>query len=611
MTSAHERDVRRIIVIDDNRAIHDDFRKILVDDRRDQAVDALEASLFGDPQPGADRRAYEVDFADQGAIGFEKVSDAARRGDPFELAFVDMRMPPGWDGVETIEHLWQVDPDLQVVICTAYSDLSWADITARLGSSDRLLILKKPFDTAEVCQMALALTEKWRLGRAARMRLDELERLVEKRTAALQTQIESRERMGEVLREREALMTAIVNTAADGIITFDEQGLIASANVTAGRLFGRPPEEIVGQGVTRLIGGDLTDDERLRLVAPSPSHQEGRACRELRALRQGGGEFPSQWMISAFSSAGVQRYTAIIRDLTEHKQMQVELAHAQKLESVGQLAAGIAHEINTPAQYVGDNLEFVRDAFRELQPVWTALDSLMAPGGGTGPLDARAREAAAAAQAADWTYLIGEVPRAVDEAIEGVTRISTIVRAMKEFSHPGTDAKTLVDLPAAIETTVTVSRNEWKYVADVETSFDPNLPPVLGLPGELNQVFLNLIVNAAHAIGDVVAAAPGIKGKITISARERFDHVEVAISDTGGGIPETIRNKIFDPFFTTKEVGKGTGQGLAIARSVVVDKHGGEIDFESAVGEGTTFYIRLPLQNSAAPEESCAATSAP
>lgn len=283
-------------------------------------------------------------------------------------------------------------------------------------------------------------------------------------------------------------------------------------------------------------------------------------------------------------------------DITEKLRLARELTMAQKLESVGRLAAGIAHEINTPTQYVGDNLEFLGAArasvlnlievFRRL--VDTPDAALSAP-----EVLAEARNAL---EDANVEYLASEIPRAIEQSLEGVERISSIVQAMKEFSHPGTAEKTFVDLNQCIRSTVTVSRNEWKYVADLDTDLDGGLPPVCCLSGELNQVFLNLIVNAAHAIGDVVGDGGEGKGKIVVSTRCDGDYVEVRIVDTGSGIPKEISEHIFDPFFTTKGVGRGTGQGLAIARNVVVDKHGGTLTFESKMGTGTTFIIRLPIQ---------------
>lgn len=282
-------------------------------------------------------------------------------------------------------------------------------------------------------------------------------------------------------------------------------------------------------------------------------------------------------------------------DVTERLHLEREMANAQKWEAIGQLAAGIAHEINTPTQYIGDNLRFLRDAFGDLSGLLERYAALRTSARMGMPLTEQLDEIDTASAQMDLGYVIKEIPSAIQQALEGTERVTTIVRAMKDFAYPDSGEKTLVDLNKAIQSTVTVSRNEWKYVANLLTDLDPELPPVLCLAGPFNQVILNLIVNAAHAIAEVVKHGNGEKGTITVSSRRVDDWVEIRVSDTGTGIPEAIRGKIFDPFFTTKEVGKGTGQGLAIARSVVVDKHGGTIRFETEVGKGTTFIIRLPL----------------
>src|SRR5207248_588288 len=251
--------------------------------------------------------------------------------------------------------------------------------------------------------------------------------------------------------------------------------------------------------------------------------------------------------------------------------------------------------INTPIQYVGDNIRFVSDAFQDLHQVLQTHGRLLTAAR-QGPLAEEVLDKADALwQRADVEYLLAEVPRAVEQSLEGVASVARIVRAMKEFSHPGSEEKTAIDLNRAIENTLTVAHNEYKYVADLATDLDVNLPLVSCLPGELNQVILNLIVNAAHAIEDRLGADGGGKGRITVSTHQRGAEVEVRVADTGCGIPEAIRPKIFDPFFTTKPVGRGTGQGLAIAHAVVVQKHGGTITFETEVGQGTTFILRLPL----------------
>ncbi len=269
---------------------------------------------------------------------------------------------------------------------------------------------------------------------------------------------------------------------------------------------------------------------------------------------------------------------------------------SQKLEAVGQLAAGIAHEINTPIQFVSDNTTFLKQAFSEIVSALEACQLLVeeAKHGAVSP--GAVDSAEEALKKAKVEFLIEQVPRAIGQSLEGLERIAGIVSALKEFSSPCQGTKQAVDLGAEIETTVTVARHEWSLVAEVDTDFDPALPPVPCLRRELNQALLDIIINAAHAIADVTNGGNDGKGKIAISTRKDGDWAEVRISDTGSGIPEPVRGKVFDPFFTTKEVGGGNGQGLAIARSVVVDKHGGTIHVDSDMGRGTTFVIRLPLE---------------
>jgi signal transduction histidine kinase len=267
------------------------------------------------------------------------------------------------------------------------------------------------------------------------------------------------------------------------------------------------------------------------------------------------------------------------------------------MESVGHLAAGIAHEINTPTQYIGDNTRFLLDAFNDIGGVLAKYQELLdAVRDGTITKATIAATETAIANA-DIEYLLDEVPNAINQSLEGVGRITTIVRAMKALSHPGQKEKADTDIHQAIESAITISRNEWRYVAEIETDFDPNMPFVSCQAGDVNQVFLNLIVNAAHAIGDVVGAADGQLGKIRITTRVVEDWAELRFADTGTGIAEEHRAKLYDAFFTTKQVGKGTGQGLAIAHSIIVDGHDGTIDFETEVGRGTTFIIRLPLEH--------------
>ena len=289
------------------------------------------------------------------------------------------------------------------------------------------------------------------------------------------------------------------------------------------------------------------------------------------------------------------------REIIERKLLERELAHAQKMEAVGHMASGIAHEINTPIQYVGNNTQFLKDGFAELDKLPNAVEELLQAVKENTVTDKLIAEVENTIRASEIEYFRDEIPRAIDQSIEGIGRVAGIVRAMREFSHPDGRKKEPVDLNHAIENTLPFSRNEWKYVAEVVTDFDPELPPVLCLPGDLNQAILNVVVNAAQAIAEVVGRdGSNGKGIITICTRRVGDTAEIRIEDTGPGIPEDIRSNVFDPFFTTKEVGRGTGQGLAIVYSVVTKKHGGTITFETEPGRGTTFIIRLPIEEQAA-----------
>ena len=298
---------------------------------------------------------------------------------------------------------------------------------------------------------------------------------------------------------------------------------------------------------------------------------------------------------------GHKAHLAIALDVTERNRLEIELRQAQKLEAVGSLAAGIAHEINTPIQFVGDNLRFLRDASSDVSKILEKYRQLrdQAADGGVAP--GLAKEVAEAERAVDVLYLLEEIPKAIGQSLDGVSRVATLVHAMKVFAHPDGKEKSATDINEALLSTLTVARNELKYVANVETELG-DLPLVNCNIGEVNQVFLNLLVNAAHAIGDVKKETDE-KGLIQVRTSREGNAVLISISDTGTGIPENIRDKIFDPFFTTKASGKGTGQGLAIARSVVVERHGGTLTFTSEMGKGTTFHVRLPLDAEAQPGE--------
>ncbi|MEK6642283.1 MAG: PAS domain S-box protein [Planctomycetota bacterium] len=285
----------------------------------------------------------------------------------------------------------------------------------------------------------------------------------------------------------------------------------------------------------------------------------------------------------------------LLAEVSEREHLQSQLVHAQKLESIGQLAAGIAHEINTPTQFISDNVRFLRDSQLSLLGLVDMVVHQLDDKAPARSWSDRSEEIRQSLKDLDFEFVREEIPKAIEQSLEGLERVATLVRAMKDFSHPGSENKTPADINKAIESTVTVCRNRWKYAADLELKLEQDLPLVPCRVAEMNQVILNLIVNAADAIME--KHGEGTKGLIRVSTCASGDSVELRVQDNGGGIPEALRNRIFDPFFTTKEVGKGTGQGLAISRDVVVNKHGGSLDVESTSGVGTTFVIRLPVHD--------------
>ncbi|MGB9624211.1 MAG: PAS domain S-box protein [Phycisphaerae bacterium] len=383
------------------------------------------------------------------------------------------------------------------------------------------------------------------------------------------------------------------------LIGVDEHDLVIQWNAVAESIFSIRAADVLGRPF-RECGIPWDWAPVLEAIAATRAAGQQRRVDDLRYTRPDGRSGFLGICVNPIPSeeGGLSGLLLIGADITERKALQTQLNQAQKLESIGSLAAGIAHEINTPTQFVGDNVRFLRDAFQDLRGVLDASARLLDACRQGTVTPGLVAEVEAAVRAADLEYLSGEIPKAIEQSLEGVNRVAKIVRAMKDFSHPGSEDKKTTDLNKAIETTITVARNEWKYVAELTTEFDPDLPPVPCLPGEINQVILNLIINAAHAIADVVGDGSKGKGLITVSTHRDGDWAEIRVRDTGTGIPEAIRGRVFDPFFTTKAVGKGTGQGLAIAHSVIVNKHGGSITFETEVGKGTTFILRLPIRPS-------------
>jgi PAS domain S-box-containing protein len=409
------------------------------------------------------------------------------------------------------------------------------------------------------------------------------------------------------LRGTEQTYRSMFNQALVGMFRIGPDGRLLEGNPVMASVLGyASPEELMAM-ITRPLWTRAVSRKRhseLRAALKAAGHVRSF---EMEVFRKDGSTvWISANVRAEYLHGAALGFMGSFEDITERRLVREQSLQSQKLESVGQLAAGIAHEINTPVQYIGDNIRFLADSFAELINLNVGYARLLAAAQRNEVTPQMVEEMAQMVAGADMAYLLAEIPRALEQTSDGVSRVSALVGAMKEFSHPGTGEKVPLNLNRAIENTITVARNEWKYVADMKMEFDSALPLVSCHPGEFNQVVLNLIVNAAHAIEDV-AGQEGT-GVITIQTRRLTDWVEVKISDTGGGIPENVRSRIFDPFFTTKTIGRGTGQGLAIARSVVVDKHQGTIEFETEVGHGTSFIIRLPCAGapSRSPNEAAA-----
>ncbi len=410
--------------------------------------------------------------------------------------------------------------------------------------------------------------------------------------------------VGDAHRSAPSLQPSVARAVLDALPSFlvviDGERRVLDWNPSAARTLGMPAEATLSMPLRKLHPNWNLDTD----AAIDRAFETGAPLRvdDVAYQRPDGNEgILGLTVIPVDAAAGGGELACLLMgsDVTARRLLESKLAQAQRMESIGHLAAGIAHEINTPIQYVGDNTRFLRDMFGTIEPLLQHLRDL-ANGGEPGDPTAHLAQLVKLAGDADLEFLCDEVPVALQQSEEGLGRVASIVRAMKQFSHPGTHDKSDTDLNQAVQNTIIVSRNEWKYVAEMETDLDPDLPPVPCLPQEFNQVTLNLIVNAAHAIRDNANGNTSVKGRIQVRSRRADPWAELTVSDTGGGIPAEHRARIFDQFFTTKKVGEGTGQGLAIAYDVVVNKHQGEIFFETEDEYGTTFTVRLPLVDRAA-----------
>jgi two-component system cell cycle sensor histidine kinase/response regulator CckA len=543
----------RILIVDDNPAIHEDFRKILCPAGPDRTeVQNLKAALFNQPPRAALKGDFELVSAFQGQEAVTRVSEFAAENRPFAMAFVDVRMPPGWDGIETAARLWKVSPQLQIVICTAYSDYSWDEMRARLDQPDSLVILKKPFDNVEVQQLAHALTNKWLLGRQARLRLSELECMVQERTQAWQKANESlaisEERFSRAFHES-PLPSGIQNLANQRFIDVN-RSLAHIAGRTREEMMGHTPAEmflwekpgLADQWLERLSGGETVRDQEANIQTPSGGlHEVLVSCSRL-----------------AFSEE--PHVLVLVQDMAERALLERQLRHAQKMEAIGQLAAGVAHDFNNILTVIQGHVGLMECSLPATTPGVKSLDQ-------------------------------------ISKAAE---RAATLIRQLLMFSRKQVMNFRHLDLNDVLANSITMLE---RLVGEhVQVNFDPcsSIPAIYADTSMIDQVVMNLAVNARDAM-------PG-GGRICISTVVESIHrpptpmdpeeragnfVCCTFTDTGTGMDPQILNRIFEPFFTTKPVGKGTGLGLSTVFGIVRE-HRGWLTVESQPEQGTTFRLFFP-----------------
>jgi PAS domain S-box-containing protein len=424
----------------------------------------------------------------------------------------------------------------------------------------------------------------------------------------------------EALRESEVVFRSIFEGSNDAILLYLDDRFF-DCNPRTIEMFGCAKEHLLGFTQSS-ISPPLQPDGRDSAVAAAEytatAYREGYCRFDWMHRRRDGTDFYSEVLLAAFDFGGRRILQATIRDITERKraeaerrEMELQLQLAQKLESVGRLAAGVAHELNTPTQFVSDNLRFLVTAFTQVDRVLAAHREAFAQANNHPDCAPTLSVVRAVEEENELSYLLGEIPRTLDQSMEGLGRITKIVTSLKEFSHPGGKEMSGADLNRAIETAVAVSRHEWKYVATVVTELDPLLPQVPCVLDEFNQAILNLLVNAAHAIEEANAKLGRTLGRIVVRTRHDPGWAVIEVEDNGTGIPPEVQPRIFEPFFTTKGIGRGTGQGLAIVRNVVVKTHSGRLDFTTEVGHGTTFRLALPLPPDRAIPQSAPSAAAP
>lgn len=576
MNTNPERNNNRILVIDDNPAIHADFRKILGPGSTNTTLlDQVEAALFDSKDVytmEVQETVFEIDSAYQGQEGFQKVEEALRDGRPYALAFVDVRMPPGWDGVETIIRIWEKNPELQMVICTAYSDYSWKQIFEQLGRSDSLVILKKPFDNAEVLQLAHALTHKWSLSQQVQERLHDLDRLVQQRTSELQKANESLQReIAERIQIHEQLRLSQERFAKAfqasplpmSIQTLAEERFV-DVNEAFLRLTERTPDQVLNHTPGDL---DLWADAEARAGVVGQVRQ-GKSVRGRHTQFFAPGREAREVLVFAelVELEGQPHILLLAEDLTERLTLEQQLRQAQKMEAVGQLAAGIAHDFN--------NMLTIIQGHVSLQLASKSLD------------------------------------RRVGESLEQVALVSdraaALTRQLLAFSAKQAMQPRVLQINDSIRHMEKMLSRLLGEPIRLRCELAEHLPPIEADEGNLQQVIMNLVVNARDAMpagGTIVVRTQFIQVD-----REHVLHnpeavpgpyVCIHVLDEGVGMNTAIISRIFEPFFTTKDVGKGTGLGLATVYGIV-KQHRGWIEVQSQIGIGSQFRVFLPASPRAA-----------
>ena len=445
---------------------------------------------------------------------------------------------------------------------------------------------------AGIISVLLDLTDK---NRAEKLLHDRTAELL-KSNEELKRQVKKRKKARQTVKEAHREMEHLISSLPTILIGLTRENKIIHWNSVAEKVLETPATGVMGLTLNQC---GLEWDWAKISDGIAKSQAEGCNVRvdNIHYRNAGGEEKYLGLTITPFNGKdnSILGLTIIGADITDRVKFEAQRHQSQKMEAIGQLAAGIAHEINTPTQFVGDNTRFLQDAFGDLIEACNLYKESIEAAKSGALNEELIQDVEKRFEELDVAYLEEEVPQAIQQTLKGVERIANIVQAMKIFAHPGGIEKEPIDINKEIEKTITITRNEWKYVAELITEFDATLPSVPCHRAEFNQVILNLIINAAHAIADANGDHSSARGTIKISSGRAENWAEIRISDSGPGIPEEIRHRIFDLFFTTKEPGRGTGQGLAIAHSVIVDKHSGTIDIETGENRGTTFVIRLPI----------------